>query len=163
MKMNAPLKIGFDGEVPEFREARDLDGKGRRQAILGPQNINVDRLEWLLAHKRIDAAQHAAGRRLQADSEQAQIGGFQTLQGPGGGSGTTRLSDAKCDAIGRVNAARVHVGGSGWRMIEMVALENISLEKAAGRLRINTRGALPVLQAALDTLVSHYDSCAPVR
>src|ERR1700693_6063906 len=66
---------GYDGSPPEFREARDVEGKGKRAAELGPQNIRVDRLEWLLAHRRIDVAQHAAGRRLQHDSDIAEIRG----------------------------------------------------------------------------------------
>jgi hypothetical protein len=150
------MKIGYDGNAPKFEAARDLDGKGKRDPILGPQNINVDRLEWLLAHKRIDAPQHAAGRKLQRDSEQAQIGGFASLDGGRGGSGTERLTDVKCDAIARVNGARIYVGNSCWRILELVVIDNVSLEKAAVRMRIHARGALPTLQAALDTLARHY-------
>ncbi len=82
--------IGYDGNPPEFREARDLAGKGKRKSELGPQNIRVDRIEWLLAHKRIDLAQHSAGRKLQHDSELAQIGSYAILTDVKGGSGTNR-------------------------------------------------------------------------
>ena len=149
--------IGYDGNPPEFREARDLAGKGKRKSELGPQNIRVDRIEWLLAHKRIDVAQHSAGRKLQHDFELAQIGSYAILSDAKGGSGTNRLPDLKCDAIARVNAARTHVGsGVGWRILELVVIENVSLEKAAARMRIHSRGALPALQGALDTLAAHY-------
>jgi hypothetical protein len=150
--------IGYDGNPPEFREARDLAGKGKRKSELGPQNIRVDRIEWLLAHKRIDVAQHSAGRKLQYDSELAQIGGYAILTDVKGGPGTNRLPDLKCDAIARVNAARAHVGskGVGWRILELVVIENTSLEKAAAMMRIHSRGALPALQGALDALAAHY-------
>ena len=150
--------IGYDGNPPEFREARDLAGKGKRKSELGPQNIRVDRIEWLLAHKRIDVAQHSAGRKLQHDSELAQIGSYAMLTDVKGGSGTNRLPDLKCDAIARVNAARAHVGskGVGWRILELVVIENRSLEKAAAQMRIHSRGALPALQGALDALAAHY-------
>ena len=153
-------QIGYDGNAPEFREARDIAGKGKRKSELGPENIRVDRIEWLLAHKRIDVAQHSAGRKLQHDSELAQIGGYASLENVkcGSGSGTNRLPDVKCDAIARVNAARAHVGsrGVGWRILELVVIENVSLEKGAAMMRIHPRGALPALQGALDTLAAHY-------
>jgi len=150
--------IGYDGNPPEFREARDLAGKGKRKSEFGPQNIRVDRIEWLLAHKRIDLAQHSAGRKLQHDSELAQIGSYAILTDVKGGSGTNRLPDLKCDAIARVNAARAHVGskGVGWRILELVVIENLSLEKSAAMMRIHSRGALPALQGALDALAAHY-------
>jgi Domain of unknown function (DUF6456) len=150
--------IGYDGNPREFREARDLSGKGKRKSELGPQNIRVDRIGWLLAHKRIDVAQHSAGRKLQHDSELAQIGSYAMLTDVKGGSGTNRLPDLKCDAIARVNAARAHVGskGVGWRILELVVIENRSLEKAAAQMRIHSRGALPALQGALDALAAHY-------
>jgi hypothetical protein len=152
------LRIGYDGNAPEFREARDIAGKGKRKSELGPQNIRVDRLEWLLAHKRIDVAQHSAGRKLQHDTELAQIGSYATLENVkcGSGSGTNRLPDVKCDAIARVNAAHRHMGHKGWRILELVVIENVSLEKGAAMMRIHPRGALPALQGALDALAAHY-------
>lgn len=152
--MNA--KIGYDGNAPEFREARDLAGKGKREKVLGPQNIRIDRLEWLLAHKRIESYQHAAGRKLQKHSETAQIGGFSTFQGGMGGSHATHLSDTKCDAVAAVNEARKHVGNGAWRILELVVIDNFSLEKAAAHMRIHARGALPALHIALDALARHY-------
>ena len=136
-------------------EGVDLTGKGNASR-LGPEHP-VDRIDGF-AHKRIDVAQHSAGRKLQHDSELAQIGSYATLTDVKGGSGTNRLPDLKCDAIARVNAARAHVGsrGVGWRILELVVIENISLEKAAAKMRIHSRGALPALQGALDALAAHY-------
>lgn len=149
---------GYDGNPPEFREARDVEGKGKRAAELGPQNIRVDRLEWLLAHRRIDVAQHAAGRRLQHDSEIAEIRGYAVMEiGRGGGaSGVNRLADVKCDAIARFNAARMHVGAKGWRILELVVLENVSLGETARRMRESADRMQLGLSVALDTLAGHY-------
>jgi hypothetical protein len=151
---------GHDGNPPEFREARDIEGKGKRKSALGPQNIRVDRLEWLLAHRRIDLAQHAAGRRLQHDWELALIGGYASPDassgGPGSASGVNRLADVKCDAIARVNAARGHVGGKGWRILELVAVQNVSLGEAALRMRESPDRMQLGLSVALDALASHY-------
>ena len=154
----AGMAPGYDGNPPEFREARDVEGKGKRIAELGPQNIRVDRLEWLLAHRRIDVAQHAAGRRLQHDSEIAEIRGYAAVEiGRGGGaSGVNRLADVKCDAIVRINAARMHVGGKGWRILELVVLENASLGEAARRMRESADRMQLGLSVSLDALASHY-------
>jgi hypothetical protein len=151
---------GHDGNPPEFREARDIAGRGKRSSALGPQNIRVDHLEWLLAHRRIDPAQHAAGRRLQYDCELATIGGYASTDGssggPGSASGVNRLTDVKCDAIARVNAARAHIGGKGWRILETIVVQNVSLTEAAARLRESRHRLQLALSVALDALASHY-------
>ena len=154
---------GYDGNPPQFREARDVEGRGKRHAALGPQNIRIDRLEWLLAHRRIDAAQHAAGRRLQRDCELAAIGSFAAgsdlLQGFRGGKSAPRspvLADAKCDAMARVNGARAHVGRSGFRILEFVAVENAALFEAARRMGESPDKLPLALCVALDALASFY-------
>lgn len=155
-------KPGFDGNPPEFRPARGSQvfdpktGKVTREAVDSPQNINVDRLEWMLAHNRILPHQHAAGRRLQGDWELAQIVSYGSLSGLPGGSGTVRLADAKCDAISRVNEARRQVGSSGWRILELVVIEGVSVGKAEGRMRLATGNGTGMLICALDALASHY-------
>lgn len=150
------MRVGYDGFPPEFRESRDLDGKGRRSVELGPTNINVDRLEWLLAHKRIDVAQHAAGRRLQLDSEMAQIGGYTTLEGGKGGSGTNRLSDVKLDAMARHGAAHAAAGNIGSLILRLVVEENKSLEKTGALMRVNGKAIALGLQMALDAVAKFY-------
>jgi hypothetical protein len=152
---------GRDGNKQEFLETRDLEGRGKREPARGGQNINVDRLEWLLAHRRIDVAQHAAGRRLQRDCELAAIGLYAVPPDllKMGGKRPSRgylISDAKCDAIARVNAARARVGAPGFRILELVAIENLTLLDAARRM-----GELPdrlplALCVALDALASFY-------
>jgi hypothetical protein len=66
------------------------------------------------------------------------------------------LADVKCDAISRVNAARAHVGAKGWRILELVVLENASLGEAARRMRESADRMQLGLSVALDTLASHY-------
>lgn len=160
--MSKPFKIGFDGNPPCYVEARGSEvrdpktGKIVREAIIGPQNINIDRLEWLLAHKRIEMHHHAAGRRLQREWETSQLMGYVSLEGGGGGSGTNRLSDVKCDAMAKVNAAKLHVGDKAWRILELVVLENMSPEKAGAKMRMMYRHSMGALTVALDTLARHY-------
>lgn len=142
---------GYDGELPEFRQ--------RGTAV---QNIVVDRLEWLLARGIIDAAQHGAGRRLQRDRELAAIGGFampRVFAGPERGEGfgaRSFPSDIKCDAIRRMNAARAHVGGLGFRILELVVLENVAVHEAARRLGEPVAKLPLALKVALDSLAGFY-------
>lgn len=154
-------KPGHDGNPPEFRTVRDLLGSGKRSAADGLQNINTDRLEWLLAHRHIDIAQHGAGRKLQRDHELSLIGGYAmspALEKPGRG-GNARPSDPadiRCDAIRRMNAARAHVGAIGFRILALVVLDNVAIAEAARRLG-EPAGKLPLaLRVALDSLASFY-------
>ncbi len=154
--------IGYDGQPPEFRQKRGSEvrdsktGEIIREGEMSPHNINVDRLAWLLAHKRITQTQHDAGERLQHDAELAETIPFTKLEGGRGGGGMNLLPDIKCDAIDRVNRARAAVGHTGWRIIEMVALRNISLEKAGAILRVKPSSMTTGLMVALDALASHY-------
>jgi len=143
--------VGHGGDPPEFRQ--------RGTAM---QNIRVDRLEWLLGHGHIDVAQHGAGRQLQRDRELAAIGGYAlpvVFAAPAGGGGFDARSfptDTKCDAIRRVNAARAHVGGLGFRILELIVLENVTIGEAARRLG-EPVGKLPLaLKVALDSLAGFY-------
>jgi hypothetical protein len=154
------LKPGHDGLPPVHRPARDIAGIGKRNAPDGPQNINVDRLEWLLAHKLIEPHHHAAGRILQRHAEQAEISAGVSLVGGGGGGGNaSTLSDAKCDALTEINRARAAISPLNWRVIELVVIDGASMERAAGKMGYNARGALPVLRGALDQLGRHYRLC----
>jgi hypothetical protein len=149
---------GYDGEPPELREPRNRTAWKHADEI-PRQNCRVDRLEWLLAHKRILQDQFDAGRRLQSDWEIAQLRAFASLDLSNcgvTGAGQNRVSDTKLDAMERYGAAIKMLGSSGGTIVRLVVLENISLEKAASLMRIHSRGALPALQVALDTLSAHY-------
>ena len=150
--MSGPKPVqGHDGEPPEFR---------RRGTTV--QNIHVDRLEWLLAHGHIDVAQHGAGRRLQRDRELAAIGGHAlppafAARTRGGGFGARSFpTDVKCDAIRRMNAARAHVGGLGFRILELVVLGPAAVHEAARRLGEPVAKLPLALKVALDSLAGFH-------
>jgi hypothetical protein len=150
---------GHDGNPPEFRPARELDGRSRRGAVQGAQNINTDRLEWLLAHRHIDVAQHGAGRRLQRDWEMSLIGGYAISPAAvsvSGGRTPDSPADIRCDAIRRMNQARAHVGATGFRILELVVLENVAIAAAARRLGEPVAKLPLALRVALDSLASFY-------
>lgn len=153
-------KHGFDGQPPLMRDPRDLHGKGRRK-IEATQNSNCDRLEWLLSHGKITECQLDAGRRLQADCELAQIGGF-SAAGSGGprlvNLASSNLPDAKLDAIARVGAARASLTPGAWLLVELVAVQNIQLAEAGRRLWGHCGRGEPVgaIRFALDALAQFY-------
>jgi hypothetical protein len=155
-----PVLIGYDGQPPMFRDARDIGGHQARERVKGPQNINVDRLEWLLAHKLIEPHHHQAGRKLQDCCQIAELSvGVALAGGGGGGSPSTALSDAKCDAMTAINKARAALSPMAWRMIELVVIDGVTVGKAAARMRIAERAGLPALLFSLDALGRHYSLC----
>ncbi len=159
-KQESPqVLIGFDGHPPMFRAARDLENKGQRIKVDGPQNINVDRLEWYLAHRLIEKYQHEAGRRLQLARETEELSGGSNYQGAGGGSPSSTLPDVKCDAMHNVNKVKKALPPRMFRMLELVVIEGKTAEKAAALMQWNTRAAIPCLTLCLDALAMHYGMC----
>lgn len=157
-------KIGYDGNPPEFgvkrgSEVRDsLTGEIIREAEVSPLNVNLDRIEWLYAHKKIDQAQYDAARKLQSDCQIAEIMNYASPALVGGGTQCGFICDAKIDAMKRVNAARavfVHYW-PGWKLIELVAVENYSTEKATAIMRRPHKWGPSALADALDMLAKHY-------
>jgi hypothetical protein len=127
--------------------------------VQSAQNINIDRLEWLLAHRHIDVAQHGAGRKLQRDWEMSLIGGYAMSPATAGISAATisdSPADIRCDAIRRMNQARAHVGATGFRILELVVLENAAIADAARRLGEPVAKLPLALRVALDSLASFY-------
>ncbi len=147
---------GHDGFEPIFLDVRDDAGRGKR-SIKGILNINVDRIGYLLAHRRITQAQHDAGRKLQADAELAQIGGYATGSGePAGGNGYRGLSDAKLDAQARHASALRVLGPSGRKIVELVVISGHGLSKAEAIMRLPVGGGIGALSVALDVLAEHF-------
>ncbi len=158
LKGRAPeiMLAGHDGFPPEFPEVRDVAGAGKR-SIKGILNINCDRLGYLLAHRRISESQHDAGRRLQADAELAQIGGFATAsETTAGGNGYAGLSDTKLDAQARHGAALRVLGRSGRHIVELVVISGHSLAQVEVMMRFPVGGGIGALTVALDLLSDHY-------
>jgi hypothetical protein len=99
MKADGARAPGHDGNAPEFRAARDLAGHGKRSAVQGLQNINTDRLEWLLAHR------HHATR-----------GGPEVATRPGN-VGDRRICDiASVPRFGGGRSGRAAFGARGYQM-----------------------------------------------
>lgn len=154
--------VGRDGKPLVFVEARGSEvidpatGRVLREAVDGRTNINVDRLEWLLAHKRIEPHHHAAGRRFQADwegSERISYGGLSNVRG---GAGIADVAAGRIEAIKRRNDARERLGPLTFRFVEMVCLENMSVEKAATCLRLHPKVGMGLFIGGLDTLARFY-------
>lgn len=166
MADNTTIKHGFDGNPPEFgikrgTEVKDTHGRITREAEESIINNNVDRVEWMFAHGRISQAQYHAARQLQGDAELAALSNYASIDGGRSSSGVNRLPDVKCDAISRKNAARAAVfaqhGCAGWRIIELIILENTPTESAYRRMNLPSRGAGPwLLNGSLDALAKHY-------
>lgn len=159
-----PSRIGYDGNPPEFgikrgSEIRDaFTGKVVREGEPSPVNLNVDRIEWLFAHKKIMEHQYRAARQLQGDCQMAEIINYASPALVGGGNAGGALSDAKIDAMKRVNAARAAFEHywPGWKLIELVAVENYSMEKACVIMLRPRKWGPSAFGDALDILAKHY-------
>lgn len=149
---------GYDGNPPKFLPVRDLAGKGKRK-LAGVYNANTDRLGWLEARRRISPTQLAAGRRLQHDWQQSQVGDYCALSGATmvrGGHHGSWLPDAKLDAQARHGAAMRLLGHSGRVIVDRVVLQNIPMATAEAIMGLPEGGGIGALTVALDTLAAHY-------
>ena len=162
--MTAQPKHGHDGNVPEFMPTRDLEsvdrwtGQRRREVVEGPTNINVDRIEWLFAHKVIEQQHHQAARRLQRDWEVGLIMPYAQMGTVGGGSGRADFTPAqiKIDSLDRFHDAMKAMGSKGSKIVDLVALQAMSVQKAAASMRVHQQRAQGMLLVALDVLDNHY-------
>lgn len=152
--------IGYDGHAPVFMAARDVVGHGRREKVDGPQNIAIDRLEWMLAKKLIERHHHAAGRKLQDLWQTAELSsGIKLMGGGGGNPSNTSLSDAKCDAFQAVGRVRVALSPLAWRVLDLVVIENKTAGEASKIMGFHERAAMPNLMHGLDALARHFKMC----
>lgn len=120
----------------------------------------IDRLQWLFDHKSIEQYQLDAGRRLQEDWHQARLQVSPGMQmGRGGGSPSTALSDAKCDAMQRLKSA---MGCLPIQLETLLTLflmpedEPFSLERCAAIVREDRKAASYGLRIGLTILARHY-------
>ena len=120
----------------------------------------IDRLQWLFDHKAIEQYQLAAGRRLQEDWHQSRLEVSPGMQmGRGGGSPSTSLSDAKCDAIQRLKSA---MGCLPIQLETLLTLflmpedEPFSLERCAAIVREDRKAASYGIRIGLTILARHY-------
>lgn len=150
--------IGFDGDPPEYREPRDLSGRGKRR-LSTVHNVSASRIEWLFAHSMIQEHQLQAARRLKHDSDMGQILGYAALSAVPGTGGTSRLSDAKLDASARVRAVCDALGGAsseGWRVVYFVVVEELRIGEVARRHQCASESVMGALRVALNVAARHY-------
>lgn len=151
---------GHDGQRPKFVESQDfvyVDGK--REPVLGPQNINCDRIAYLFAKKRIELRQYQAAERIWRDWY--DMGQFpkasNVIVGNGASGGSLGPGDVQVQASIRFhNAKRDLEWARNWAIVELVVLDQVSVEKAAGMLHLHSRFAMACLHCALHMLANHY-------
>jgi hypothetical protein len=150
-------KCGYDGNPPVFGEKRDfVEANGKRELGVSPYNCNIDRIEWLFSHARIEQRQYDAANRLYRDFYLSQISSVVANLAPGGGGAHDAFpNDVKVDAMRRHGDARTALGRI-WPIVELVVEQNRSVEKAAAILHINHRECTGLLKAALHVLADHY-------
>lgn len=153
-----PARHGYDGEPPEFAESKDfVYVDGEREPVKGPQNINIDRIEWLYAHGRIQDYHKEAARRFQEDWELGQIYPMASLVLTGaGGRSCHQPADTKIEAMQRFAKAKLALGPKGGLLMERVVLNRMSLEKAGATLGLNEKAAPGAFQIVIDVLAAHY-------
>lgn len=162
--MTAQPKHGYDGEPPVFVESRDfvfVEGPGHeriREPVKGPQNINTDRIRWLFEHRVIEDHHHQAAVRLQRDWEVSLIMPMAQIGAVVGGGGRSDYTPAhvKIEASRRFHDAMRAMGGKGSKIVDLVALQAMSVQKAAASMRVHNLKAQGMLIVALDILASHY-------
>lgn len=120
----------------------------------------IDRLQWLFDHRAIEQYQLDAGRRLQEDWHASRLEVSPGMQmGRGGGSPSTNLSDAKCDAIQRLKSA---MGCLPIQLETLLTLflmpedEPFSLERCAAIVREDRKAASYGIRIGLTILARHY-------
>lgn len=150
--------VGFDDNPIVAQLVRDISGDGKRELYVARR---IDRLQWLLDHKRIDEAQYAAGRRLQGDWTSCQIGTLAASTGGGGGRNTSAASDLsniRLDALKRYGDAMKVVPARVRPALELALIDagNYSIEWIASALKVDRRVAQERVVVALDCLAAHY-------
>ena len=151
---------GHDGNVPEFGIRRDfVYADGKREATESPENCNHSRVKWLFTHKKIEDRQFAAAERLSRDWELSlmQPRASSVIVGNGGGGSGQLPNDAKVAAMRRHGDAMKALDRIRARLIvELVVIQNLSVEKASAQMRVHHRFGSGALNVALHFLADHY-------
>jgi hypothetical protein len=150
---------GHDDEPPIFVEARDIESKGKREKIDALENVNCSRIAYLYARGRIEWRQFMAAERLWRDAY--EMGKFprasNIIVGNGGSGVQIGPGDMQVNASRRYHDARRDLEyARNWAIVELVVEDQISVEKAAGLLRVHHQYAQACLHNALHILANHY-------
>jgi hypothetical protein len=161
MTIQPKLQPGHDGEPQLFIESKDfVYVNGEREPVLGPENVNVDRISYLEHRGIIDKCHKEAARRFLEDCEKADIAPLATSPIAGVGGRTQRHdyhpSIQKIDAMRRKGAALKSLGPMAAHFIERVVVERMSAEKAGSGFGFNEKASVGALRIALDVLAAHY-------
>jgi hypothetical protein len=156
--------VGYDGNAPEFRPARDIQAHDRltgrivRETPDGPENVNSTRIRAMHVRKRLTDRQAEAANRYQNDyqlSEMITVASSGMIRVSGACCGYA-LSDTRLDAMKRYGLARQALGPRYVRIVELVALDNILVEIAANMMQLDKRKAAERLECGLERLADHY-------
>lgn len=129
-----------------------MKGLARAEAEVSARS---DRVVWLSRRHYIDAANERAAARLINDCETAERI-FYGSTGLISGTGHGRQPETKMAATARLDAAREALGVKLSEILALVVIRNMTLSEAARSMNINEKAALPLIQAALEVLTSHY-------
>lgn len=158
MTIQPKSQPGHDGEPPVFMDSKDFVWvDGQREPVKGPMNVNIDRIEYLYAHGLIEDYHKEAARRFQEDWEIAQIMPVASLVLCGaGGKIDHQPADRKIDAMLRFSRAVKALGPKAARLIDLVVLQRMSVEKAGGMMGFHPKKAPGAFAIAIDVLAAHY-------
>ena len=151
----------YDGRPPIFDSVRDTTAEAAgRETARSSLNIGGNTIAFLTNRKLITQPQAFAANRLQDDYATSQVPGkssFAVLEGgrSSGGGGSNEPSDRAVDAGARV--ARALAACAEYRsVVSLVIIDNMTIQGAAGVIRINRNTAAKRLKTGLDKLAGHY-------
>lgn len=158
--MNAVSKIGYDGHPLYIEQVRDPDGQGKRELT---RERRYDTIGKLRKTNAIDEVQWDAACRLQQQAEAAELRSGMNWDGVRTARGRFSLSDAKdsamaahADTRASVELAMGRAGTLGSRLLQLVVIDNLTLQQAARIMGEDHRRLSMALRVALDVLVRHY-------
>ena len=152
-------EIGYDGNPPRLRRARDPGGKGHRDLIAV---YRVDRWQHLLDKGSISQIQCEAAQQFEANWESAQfvsyaISGIVIMAGT---AGHDRPSDTKMDALQKVSKAiraiQAKLGEKAHAILLYAVTSGMSFSQMARAINCPRQDVSRRIRACLDILADHY-------
>lgn len=154
------VRLGNDNVVEgEWRDPDDLDRNRRTPRVIhGVKTWDV--IDYLLKLKSITRKQGRAARRIRDQHERAVHGvrlGYERLsQTPGGFGPSAGPTEARSKAYEEYEIAKGTLGDNLWGWVELIVVQNRTLEEAGKRRKMHHNAAKNSLSNALDRLSEHY-------
>lgn len=155
-----PRKPGCDGNPPILVDVQGITAAERKAKVTLKRNMAENPVDRMFHKGLISPIEREAGMRLLKDWELSQTS---TMRGmdyaaervccSGGQAG---LSDARCDAMTRLNKALHVVGPISSMVLTAVVIDGEDFQSLAARRRWNRNGIGLVVAAALGALAVHY-------